>query len=406
MRNLLKVVTVRGMPVRLHYTWLFIVLISLPLLTQYLLPQLLPAADGPARLAVAILILLAVLASVVLHEIGHMLAARLLHVRFPVMNLYPLGAITRLPDRYGRPAAAFWIAAAGPLASLLLAQICRTLASAGSLPPWLVAVLLISGQFNLYLGLCNILPAFPLDGGRMLRAGLHWLFGSAEMPARLSRTLGQVLAYGMVFLGAIRIIGAQDWMLGGALVLVGWMVREAGGSTHRRVLVVRLLNQLTAKDVLSQPRRQASPAQTLQDFMQAQRGRLGDEPTPVLTDGVFLGMIDRARVHAIPQGYWSTRTVAETMISASELPIVAPTAPVSMLLPHLASAARTTQPSIAVVQDGRLLGLVDADDLLAFLDLEDEFGLLQQSPLAPPPDAPLHEGEPEQRALHERAIGR
>ncbi len=382
MRNLLNIMTVRGMPVRLHYTWLFVALIGIPLLTTITIPLYMPDASGLARIALALLILVAVLGSVVVHELAHLLVARLMHVHFPVMNLYPLGAITRLPDRYGSSTAAFWTAAVGPMASVALWWALSRLASTAGISPGLAVVLSVSAQFSLYLGLINLLPGMPLDGGRMLRAALQWGTGSFETAARIARTMGLVIAYGLVFFGASRMIGAQDWLLGGALVLVGWAMREASGTAYRRGLIVRLLNHLTARDVLSRPKRTIGPEQSLRDFLVMIRGRAGNEPTPVVANDAFLGMIDREMLRAVPQGYWEARTVGEALIPAASLTIVAPTTPVSMLLPHRASDAIAQQPYVAVVQEGRLLGMIDADELLAFLELEDEVGLFARGPIA------------------------
>jgi hypothetical protein len=105
----------------------------------------------------------------------------------------------------------------------------------------------------------------------------------------------------------------------------------------------------------------------------------------VIANGAFLGMIDRNLLRAMPQGYWDERTVAEAMLPAARLVIVAPTTPVSMLIPHLASDAIVQQPYIAVVREGQLLGMIDADELLALLELEDEFGLFGRGPIARQP---------------------
>jgi hypothetical protein len=134
----------------------------------------------------------------------------------------------------------------------------------------------------------------------MLRAALQWITDSFEMATRVARVTGQVIAYGMIFVGAVRAIGAQDWLLGGALVLVGWTIREAGGTARRRSLIAQLLNQLTAAEVLTKPARAIGPERTLRDFSLMLRGRVGNEPTPVIANGAFLGMINRTLLRAVP----------------------------------------------------------------------------------------------------------
>jgi len=145
MRTLYRVGTWRGMPVRLHYTWLVAALLGVPVLAEMTIPAELPNLGGVGRIVLALLILVLFFGAVVIHEGAHLLTARLFHVRAGALNLYPLGALTRLPDRHGDTKAAFWIAAAGPVASILLWWGLSHGASAGLASPWLAVVLSVAG---------------------------------------------------------------------------------------------------------------------------------------------------------------------------------------------------------------------------------------------------------------------
>jgi hypothetical protein len=110
----------------------------------------------------------------------------------------------------------------------------------------------------------------------------------------------------------------------------------------------------------------------------------------VIANDVFLGMIDRALLREVPQGYWDTRIVAETMLPAQSLDIITPTTPVSMLIPRLVQLAANAQSlPLPVVHEGRLLGLIDAKEILAILELEDEFGLFDRRMALDTASAPL-----------------
>jgi hypothetical protein len=186
--------------------------------------------------------------------------------------------------------------------------------------------------------------------------------------------------------------GEQNWPRALALIAIGWAIREAGGTARRRAMVANVLHQLTAADVLVRPRRIVGPERTLRAFATSLRGRTGNEPTPVIANDTFLGMIDRALLRAVPQGYWDTRTVSETMLPAQRLDSIAPTTPVSMLIPRLAHLAASAQAlPLPVVHEGRLLGLIDAEELLAILELEEEFGLFDRRMALDTTNAPLVE---------------
>lgn len=388
LRNLYYVMTIRGIPVRLHYTWIIVVLLGGWVLSGMTLPHYLPDLGTPALTALMILVLFFL--TVVVHELAHLLAASFLNVRVDAINLYPLGALTRLPDLHAGARAALGVALAGPAASLALWWALNSIATAGIVSLWLAVVCFIVGQLSLYLALINLLPGLPLDGGRMLRAALWWLSSSFEQAHAVARFSGQIIAYGMIFLGAGMIVGQQNWERGGAFVLIGWAMREAAGAGYRRALIARLLNRLTAADVAQAPKRTVGPEATLRELAQQLHGSTGRQPTPVIANQMFLGIIDRDLLRVVPQGHWDTRTVAETMAPAAALAPLESTTPLAMVLPRLINDDRQEPAPLPVVQEGRLVGLIDPAEMTEFLDLEDEFGLVPRSLL----DQPQHREAP------------
>jgi Zn-dependent protease len=387
MRNLYYLRTFRGMPLRLHYTWIVALLLGTPILTEVVLPAHAPELSGLARFGLAALIVALFFVAVVLHECAHLVVAHLFGVRVRTLNLYPLGAIARVPARHGSPRAAFWIAAAGPALSIALWWILTALAASITARQLALAIE-ITATLSLYLGLINLLPGLPLDGGRIGHVLIASLSGSFEDATRTMRISGQIIAYALIALGISTMIGGEDWPRALGLIALGWAIREAGGTARRRALVAKVLHQLTAADVLIRPRQTIGPERSLRDFATSLRGRTGTEPTPVIANGMFLGMIDRALLREVPQGYWDARTVADTMLPARHLDVIAPATSLSLLIPRLAHLASNPEAMpLPVVQEGRLLGLIDAEELLAILELEDEFGLFERGTVAPLPAA-------------------
>jgi Zn-dependent protease len=308
MRNLYYLRTIRGMPVRLHYTWIVAALLGIPVLAEIILPTYAPNLTGLVRILLAALIAMLFFLVVVLHECAHLLVAEIFHVRVPTLNICPLGAITRMPDRQRSGRAAFWIAAAGPAMSIAVWWVLQGLAGIITIRE-VALVLEVSGTLSLYLGLINLLPGLPLDGGRMGHVLLRSLYGSFEDATRIMRVCGQIIAFGLIGLGIGVMLDQQSGPRALALITVGWIIREAGGTARRRALVAKVLHQLTAADILVKPRRTIGPERTLREFAISLRGRTGNEPTPVIANDTFLGMIDRALLREVPQGYWDTRTV-------------------------------------------------------------------------------------------------
>jgi Zn-dependent protease len=402
MRNLYYVGTIRGIPVRLHYSWIIAILLGIPTLFGAVLPTDAPDYSIWSYALLALLIVLLFCLSVLLHEGAHLFVAWLVRMRVGVLNLYPLGALTRAPNRFRSGWAELWVAAAGPIMSMALWWLFDRLAAAG-VPGWLALVLVIASQLNLYLGLLNLLPGLPLDGGRVIHRCIYESLGSFDTATRITRRFGQIIAYGLMLYGISALIASRSWPLALGFILVGWLLREAGGSAYRRELVTRVFQQLTAVEIQTQPRQIVGPEQTLRQFAASLRGRLGNEATPVVANGVLLGMIDRQRLRDVPQGYWDERTVAEAMQPLDRLDTLAPTTPVSQIIPRFArQPADQPDTALPVVHEGRVLGLVRAESLLSLLDLEEEFGLFGQGQPASDTAYLRDTNRPERRPLAQR----
>lgn len=392
MRHLYYIRTLGGIPVRLHYTWLILALLGVVVLPGVIFPAYMPELGRLAGLLLALVTLALYVGVVAIHVLVQIVVARRFNVRFPVVNVYPLGLLARLPDRRGSPVAAFWIAAAGPATSLTLWWAIDRIASTGVVPyMWMAVALYVTAQLSFYLGLFSVLPGLPLDGGRMLRA-LHWqITGSFESATRFARAAGQVIAYGLIFAGVSSFAADGNWVRAGALVLVGWAIREAGGTAYRRTLVTGLLNRLTAGDILRAPERVVAPELSLRAFALTLRGRTGTAPTPVVLKGMFVGMINRNLLCEVLQGEWDTRTVADVMAPAEDLILLTPETPLSEFVPHFVHDAEQSV-VLPVVRDGRLVGLINADELIDVIDLEDEFGLFAPQVSAAQPGAQSRAG--------------
>jgi Zn-dependent protease len=396
MRNLYYLRTIRGRPVRLHYTWIIAVLLGISALISVILPDALPGQSRWIYIGSTLLIGVFFCIAVLVHECAHLLVASIARVRLSVLNLYPLGALTRMPNRFRSGWADFWIAAAGPASSIVLWWLLS--AFAGTMTPgWLATTILITARLSLYLGLINLLPGLPLDGGRMLHRFIYEFYGSFEATTRITQLFGQIIAYSLMLFGINELIQGQSWAFAIAFILIGWSLREAGGTAHRRELVTRVLQHLTAADINTAPRQTASPEQTLRQFAISLRGRFGKETTPVVANGAFLGMIDRQLIREVPQGYWDERTVAETMQPLNSLDVLAPATPVSEIIPRLTNNLTEDLDTVfPVVNDGHLLGLINAEELLSILDLEDEFGLFEHG--LPAPSVRAYSSNPDGRA--------
>ena len=330
-----------GIDVFVHAT--FLVLLAWVAIASY-------RADGSLEKALAALaLMLVVFGSVVLHELGHALTARRFGIRTRDIILLPIGGVARLERMPERPGQELLVAIAGPAVSLSLAAMLELIGRTTGSPPVIQVA-----QINLMLGLFNLLPAFPMDGGRILRAGLAWR-GDRRRATTIAAKVGQAVALGLATLG---LFGNPVLVLIAAFVWFG--AAAEANATNAQVL----MSNATATAAMMTEFRTLSTGDTLDRAAQLLlQGSQSDFPV-VETDGRVVGMLTRDRLVAALSKGAPDRGVG----SAMQAPIVSVSADAA-----LGEVARQMQESglsaIPVVENGLIRGLVTLENLGEWLVL-------------------------------------
>jgi Zn-dependent protease/CBS domain-containing protein len=381
MRTFYAITRVRGIPIRMHYTWIIAALIGGWIVSARVLAESLPRLSGLGHLLLVIAILALGLGSIAWHELAHYAVARRFGLRPRTITLYPFGGVPSQLDQRAGTTNAIWVALAGPAASLALSALLGVLSAVDGVPQQMGVVLGITAQMNLALTLINLLPGLPLDGGRVVRAiAWQWTLGYGPATA-LARNVGQAIAYGLIFVGAWLFVAQEAMMAALLLVLLGWMLRESGSVNQQRTLLDEMLGKLTAADLTQTVTTAVTPDATLrQVHTETLHGRSGREPIPVVMDDRFVGMLTMPALFDVPQGTWNERTVADIMLPAADIAYVTADAPLSTIIPQYAELQEHDTPVLPVVADGRLVGLVDTVRMDAVLELEDALALYGRQP--------------------------
>ena len=246
----IQIARVIGIPIYLHFSWLIIFgLIAWTLSTGYFPAQSpdLPAASYWAKGLVASLLFFV---SILLHELGHAVVARRQGLRTRSITLFVFGGVAQLEKdpRDGR--AEFWMAAAGPVASLALAGLFYAVASLPFLGASAAAVAKYLALINLMLALFNLVPAFPMDGGRLLRGALWGPLGKARA-TRIASGAGTLFAFLLIFAGVFSLLRGDS--LGGLwYILIGWFIKDASLSSYQQVRLDEALRGVTVRDAMVQ----------------------------------------------------------------------------------------------------------------------------------------------------------
>ncbi len=348
-----------GIDVAIHPSWFFVlVLVTFTLATSFFpvgYQDWGPVATWGAALSATLLLFGSVLA----HEFGHSLVARSQGIPVRGITLFLLGGVASLerdPDTPGREA---WMAIAGPLVSVAIAAGSLGLALVLPGPEQLVAVLLYLGLANAVLVVFNLLPGFPLDGGRVLHALLWWRSHNLLRATKQAAVVGQVFAWAFISLGALQLFGGGGF--GGVwLALIGWMMIQAARATAGQAELEHDLAGVPAKRLMTRPAGWLPPYVTVE---WATHDRFTDYESrclPVAGDGIdadYDGLVCAADLERSPRDRWNLDRVRDVMVPAEALPSVSPDDDATAVL--RAMRDRSADRAVVVDEEGHLLGFID-----------------------------------------------
>jgi Zn-dependent protease/CBS domain-containing protein len=355
-----------GIEVAIHPSWFIVLVFFAFTLANGFFPSAYPGWSALVTWVTAVIATLLLFASVLAHELGHSLVARSQGIPVRNITLFILGGVAQLEREPDSPGHEAWMAIAGPLVSVAIGA--ATLGAAYALPgpEQVVAVLAYLGVANLALVAFNLLPGFPLDGGRVLRALLWRISHDVVRATRQAAAVGQVFAWGFIALGAAQLVLAGG--LGGIwLVLVGWMMIQAARATARQTEMDHLLSGVPVARLMTTPDSWLPPYMTL-DW--AAKDRLRDWESrclPVTAEdpaAEYGGLMCARDLQRVARERHDRDRVRDVMTPALRLPTVTPETEAAEVLRLLRE--RETDRAVVVDAGGRLLGFIDADAFVRF----------------------------------------
>lgn len=367
-----RIARLSGFDVKVDASWLLIAsLVVWSLATSYF-PAEVPDALPVAHFAMAFVGLAGLVISILLHELAHSIIARSQGVHVSSITLFLFGGVAEIKDDLPTPLTELLIAIAGPVASLGLA-LClwfgaRLADYVGSFDAGVVAVLSYLSTLNLILGLGNLIPAFPLDGGRVLRAIL-WTRSGDLVGATLRATrLSVAFSVFLIFLGLFNAFSGDP--AGGLwLAMIGLFLLSTARLSSSEVRLAAALDGRTVADLMSRDTYTVRPDQTLSELVSQVFLDHGFSFAPVIEDGVVLGYVDTHMVRRIDRDNWTTTVVDDVIESISDENSVAPDLPGRDLLDRI---SRTGRRKFMVVVGTRLVGIVTLSDLVSYLNVAEE----------------------------------
>jgi Zn-dependent protease/predicted transcriptional regulator len=359
-----RVGRIAGIEVRVDSSWVVIALLitySMYLRASILYPEL----SGGGAVALGILATVLFFGSVLVHELAHAVVSQARGIRVQDITLFLFGGATRARVESRGPGDEFVIALVGPLTSGILAGLFGIAAGLGDdvLSRPLVGTLGYLAWVNLLLAGFNLVPGFPLDGGRLLRSAIWKATGSIGRATRVASLAGQAV-------GWLLVAGGVAWLLAGDLAggiwfaFIGWFLVQAARASYQELQLRDMLRGVEAEDVMAGDLLRIPPDLSLQDAVDDYFMRYDHGAFPVDEHGRTVGLLTLRGVRRIPREQWSTRRVRDHMVPLGDQVAVAPHARMDDVLGKLQDGEAGR---VLVVQDGEVVGIITPTDLTRWL---------------------------------------
>ena len=385
MRSTIKLGKISGIEIGLHYSWFIIAALIVFSLGEHF-HQVNPHWSTWQVWITALITAILFFVTLLLHELAHSLVAQRRGLRVSAITLFALGGVSQTQDDPSDAKTEFWVAIAGPITSLIIGFGCLAISMgfgwhASAEPQTAVtAVLVWLGYINIGLALFNMIPGFPLDGGRVLRSIIWGITKNADRATRIAARVGQVVAVLFILDGIWQFFHGGGF--GGLwIAFIGWFLMDAAKASYAEVEAASALRDLRVSDIMSRECVVVNRGMSLQEFVNIYLLTTGQRCFAVEDHGQLTGLITLRDVSRIPRDRCEQATVGEAMRPGKELHTVSPDTPV---LDALKLMVRNDINQLPVVAQGALQGIVSRAQIMQLLQTRGELRL--PTAYRPPPE--------------------
>ena len=352
-----------GFPVRVDFSWFLGFILFSVLLSTSFLPDAYPEWDSFHYWTVGVAIILLLFGSVLAHELSHSIVSRRKGIPVKSITLFIFGGMAQIDKEAAQPKTELLISLAGPASSLLLAGIFYGIAYLCR--DWNVYLFALAGYLsyvNLILAAFNMIPGFPLDGGRVLRAVIWMTTGNYSRATRISTTAGSAISIAMIAAGVL-IFFLWGYFSGIWLIFIGFILNSAARTNYQQTALRESLKGYNAQDIMIRDAPRLPRYVNLMDLVEGAFAR-SPHNLYLVTDGDDVaGILTIWQIRKVPQRQWSLTTVAHIMVPVERMQAVSPTEEASSVLERF---ARGQDDAIAVSSNGKFVGIITRQSLFDF----------------------------------------
>lgn len=365
MNSSFRLLQIKGIPVEINISWLLVFFLFSITLAQGYFPNIVEGLNTQAYWAAGIITTLIVFASVLIHEFGHSLVAIKEGIPIKKITLFIFGGVAQMEAEPTSPSTEFKITAAGPLTSLLIAVVTGGIYYLFMPRGQIVSEsIFFVARLNLVMAIFNLIPAFPLDGGRLFRS-IVWYFGKNMLKAtRIAVGLGSLLSFVAMGYGFMQIFFQGD-LWGLWLIFIGWMIYQAGQSSYSQLVFKETFAGMKVSSLMSTNLQVISPDATLEElaehFLQYKYGAF-----PVVYGSTTHGIVSLQNMKEIPRDKWTETKVFSILTPLKETMVLNPKTDAAEVMMKMASH---NSGRALVMDNGNLVGLLSRTDMMRFMQM-------------------------------------
>jgi len=370
MNSSFRIMTIKGIPVEINISWLLVFFLFSLTLAQIYFPSAVVGLTPVEYWAAGMITALVFFISVLTHELGHSLVAIKNDIPIKKITLFIFGGVAQMEAEPTNPSTELKITAAGPLTSLLIALVFGffyfSLLPHGFI---LSEATYFIAQLNLIMALFNLIPAFPLDGGRIFRA-IVWMLNKNMLKAtKIAVRLGSLLSFLAIGFGFLMILSQGD-LWGLWLIFLGWMISQAGQSSYSQLVFKETFAGIKVSSLMSKNLQTVSPDDTLAElaecFLHYKYGAF-----PVVYGSTTHGLVALQNMKAVPRDKWSETKVSRILTPLKDTMVIEPDADAAEVMLKMASQNRGRA---LVMESGDLVGLLSHTDMMRFMQMHTVLG--------------------------------
>lgn len=378
MRGSLRIGSIAGIVISINYTWILaLAIISWSLAAAYF-PQNYSTWTASAYWIVGISTAILLFVSVLLHELAHSLVARSRGMPVNSITLFIFGGVANIEKEPEKPKAEFLMSVVGPLTSIALAGVFWGLSiTTGPESSHLPALLKILAIANAQLAAFNILPGFPLDGGRVLRSIIWGATGNLDKATNIAATIGRTFGWLLIAFGVYwsldgKLLGGSNFLGGLWIAFIGWFLSSAAEASRREVTLREHLNGITVKEAMEPNPEVVSPTASVASVVHDIFLQHGRRAVPVCSGDRIVGIATLTDVKGVPQDQW-TSTPVENIMTKEPIYYVKENDDLNAALKLLADHGLN---QVVVLREGKLAGMISRADIIRYLQVQQELGVV------------------------------